>query len=59
MQPGNIPPTWQSNQPQLKNQQNPPPPINFGTRHLLHTMSLQKGHQGSEIGFEHNHVIRS
>ena len=27
MQPGNIPPTWQSNQPQLQNQQYPPPPI--------------------------------
>jgi hypothetical protein len=27
MQPGNIPPTWQSNQPQLQNQQYPQSPI--------------------------------
>jgi hypothetical protein len=27
MQPGNSPPTWQSNQPQHQNQQYPPPPI--------------------------------
>jgi len=33
MQPGNIPPTWQSNQPQLQNQQYPPPPVSSQFQH--------------------------